>query len=84
MEKPTLKFYNIGELTKEWGEVDRVLGVSETQELLLWQAKTQLAIAQQLSVISGTLRDFYNLCEGQINVQARHAEETPAKSTKKR
>ena len=55
MEKPKT-FYNVAELTQEFQNQGR--HVDNAASALLWQARIQLAIAQQLTVISGHLEDL--------------------------
>lgn len=69
-------FCNVGQLTAAINEQVRKLDVTHTSVdrdnawrinsgMLIFQVQTQLAIAQQLSVISGTLKDLLVLCKSQ-------------------
>lgn len=62
-------FVNIVKLTKEfndWNErVSRGEIESKPADILRWQSLIELAIAQQMSVLSGTLTDLLTLCKSQ-------------------
>lgn len=61
-------FYNLGDISKEFEKFDaqvRADNLRTMDGIQTWQVTAMLAIAQQLAVISGTLRDLLNLCESQ-------------------
>lgn len=62
-------YYSVMELSEAFNIAmaeNKERGTVSTPELHLWQVKFQLAIAQQLTVISKHLGDFLTLLENQV------------------